>query len=53
MPEDKDNKIVNINFRVSEKAKEELQKLADADRRPLSDWIRLQLEKLVEMAKKK
>ena len=53
MSVDKENKTVNINLRVSEKTKTELTKLADADRRTLSDYIRLQLEALVEKLKKK
>jgi uncharacterized protein (DUF1778 family) len=53
MNKDKENKTVNINLRVSEKTKNELLKLADVDRRTLSDYIRLQLEKLAETNKKK
>jgi uncharacterized protein (DUF1778 family) len=44
----KDNKTVNINIRVTEETKKELQKLADADRRSLSDFIRLLLEKIAQ-----
>ena len=43
---DRDNKTVNINLRVSEATKQALLKLAEHDRRTLSDFIRLQLEKL-------
>jgi len=50
---DKDNKTVNINLRVSENTKKELLKLADRDQRTLSDYLRLQIEKLVETNKKK
>jgi len=46
MIEKKDNKTVNINIRVSEDTKKELSRLAEIDRRTLSDYIRLQLEKL-------
>ena len=46
MVEKKDNKTVNINLRVSEETKKELTRLAEIDRRTLSDYIRLQLEKL-------
>lgn len=53
MAEDKDNKTVNINFRVSEKLKDDLDKLATEDRRSLSDYIRLKLEELVKSLKKK
>lgn len=53
MAKDKDNKTVNINLRVSEDVKKELSKLADIDRRTLSDFIRLQLEKLVITGDKK
>lgn len=50
---DKENKTVNINLRVTEKTKKGLEKLAAEDQRTFSDFIRLQLEKLVELAKKK
>lgn len=53
MAADKDNKTVNINLRVTEAVKKELVKLADNDRRSLSDYLRLQIEKLVETPKKK
>ena len=46
------NKIVNINLRVTEGTKEALLKLAESDRRTLSDFIRLQLEKLTQKPKK-
>ena len=49
---DKENKTVNINLRVSEGTKQALLKLAENDRRNLSDFIRLQLEKLATAAKK-
>jgi uncharacterized protein (DUF1778 family) len=52
MSRDKENKTVNINLRVSEDTKKELLKLANLDRRTLSDYIRLQLEKLAETGKK-
>ena len=47
------NKTVNINLRVTEGTKEALLKLAENDRRTLSDYIRLQLEKLAELNGKK
>jgi hypothetical protein len=50
---DRDNKTVNINIRVTETVKRELLSLADIDRRSLSDYIRLQLERLAEATKKK
>jgi hypothetical protein len=46
------SKTVNINLRVTEVAKKELERLAVEDRRSLSDYIRLQLEKLIENKKK-
>ena len=52
MSNDRENKTVNINLRVSEATKKELVKLAELDRRSLSDYIRLQLEKLAETGKK-
>lgn len=36
-----------IQVRVSDELKESLQKLADEDKRKLSDYVRVQLEKLV------
>jgi hypothetical protein len=53
MSRDKDNKTVNINLRVSEETKKELTKLAENDRRSLSDYIRLHLEKIVLTINKK
>jgi hypothetical protein len=49
---DEGNKIVNINLRVTEGTKASLLKLAESDRRTLSDFIRLQLEKLTQTPKK-
>lgn len=46
------NKTVNINIRVTEAVKAELQKLADNDRRTLSDFIRLKLEEMAGKAKR-
>lgn len=48
-----DNKTETIITRVSPELKEELQKMADNDSRKLSDYVRLQLMKLVETSKKK
>jgi len=42
-----------IILRVEPELKNELQKLADTDSRTLSDFIRLQLKKLVTSLKKK
>ena len=53
MTNDKENKTVNINLRVTGDTKKELLKLADKDRRSLSDYIRLQLEKLANTNSKK
>ena len=44
---------IQVNIRLEEKTKNELQKLADFDRRTLSDFIRIKLEELVEASKKK
>lgn len=41
-----------IVVRVSEDTKKDLQKLAEADDRKLSDYVRLLLEKHVKLAKK-
>jgi len=49
----KESKDTVINLRVNSGLKKELQKLADSDRRKLSDYIHVQLEILVEKAKKK
>ena len=42
-----------VTIRMEEELKKELQKLADKDHRNLSEFIRLQLERLVETSKKK
>ena len=42
-----------ITIRMKEELKKELQKLSEKDRRNLSDFVRLHLEKLVESSKKK
>lgn len=44
----KDSTII---IRVEEKLKKQLQKMAEADRRTLADFIRLKLESLVEKKK--
>lgn len=44
---------IQVNIRLEEKTKNELQKLADADKRTLSDYIRIKLEELVETTTKK
>lgn len=53
MADKKENKTVNLNIRVEEQTKKDLTVLADQDRRTLSDYIRLQLENIVEATKKK
>jgi uncharacterized protein (DUF1778 family) len=50
---DMQNKTVNINLRVTEEIKKELERMAASDRRTLSDFIRLQLEKVIENLKQK
>ena len=42
-----------VTIRMDADLKTELQKLADKDQRNLSDYLRLQLKKLVETGKKK
>jgi predicted transcriptional regulator len=42
-----------LRLRLSEDLKKDLQELADADQRKLSDYIRIQLEKFVATSKKK
>ena len=44
---------IQVNIRLEQKTKDELQKLADKDKRTLSDFIRIKLEELVETSKKK
>jgi predicted transcriptional regulator len=46
-------KPTTIILRVSSDLKASLQKLADADSRKLSDFVRLHLTKLVDTSKKK
>lgn len=46
------NKSEAIVVRVDENLKKSLQDMADMDNRKLSDYIRLQLMKLVEATKK-
>ena len=41
-------KDIQIAIRVDVKTKNDLQALADKDKRKLSDFIRIQLEKLLE-----
>ncbi|HRH04176.1 MAG TPA: CopG family transcriptional regulator [Bacteroidia bacterium] len=40
-----------LNIRIDEDLKKKLQTMADKDSRTLSDYIRLQLKKLVEKSK--
>ena len=49
----KETKDTNIVLRVNANLKKELQKLADADHRTLSDYIHIQLEQIVKKAQKK
>lgn len=42
----------NIGIRVSSKFKQKLEKLATYNKRKLSDYIRIELEKIVENAEK-
>lgn len=42
-----------IHVRIDTDSKKKLQKLADADHRNLSEFVRVQLLKLLETAKKK
>ncbi len=53
MPQSTDGNTETIILRVPENLKTELQKMADQDFRKLSDYIRLQLTKLVNDTKKK
>ena len=48
-----DNKTDTSVIRVNSNLKASLQQLADADNRKLSDFVRVQLIKLVETTKKK
>lgn len=48
-----DNKTETIIARVPATLKADLQNMADMDNRKLSDYVRLQLMKLVETSKKK
>lgn len=47
-----DNKTEMITIRIDKGTKDKLQVMADNDRRSLSDFIRVQLEKLVAASKK-
>lgn len=49
----KDNKDTLLSIRVNSGLKAELTKLAEIDRRTLSDFITLHLENLVVKSKKK
>jgi hypothetical protein len=53
MAVDKDKKTVQLNLRITKAIKEGLDKLAQADHRTVSDYIRLQLENLVANSQKK
>lgn len=47
-----DNKTEMVTIRIDKGTKEKLQLMANADKRSLSDYIRIQLEKVVENNKK-
>lgn len=49
----KDIKTVNLNIRITEKTKKGLDRLATQDRRTVSDYVRMQLENIVENNQKK
>lgn len=53
MAVDKEKKTVNLNIRITELTKKGLDKLAEEDRRTVSDYIRVQLENLVANSQKK
>ena len=44
----KENKTEVVHVRIDKETKDKLQQLADNESRKLSDFIRLQLEKLTE-----
>lgn len=47
------SKSETIIIRVSEELKADLVKLAEKDKRKLSDYVRVQIENMVESVKKK
>ena len=47
-----DNKTEMVTIRIDKGTKEKLQLMAEIERRSLSDYIRLQLERIVENTKK-
>lgn len=47
-----ENKTEMLTIRIDKGTKDKLQVMAEVERRSLSDYIRLQLEKLVEATKK-
>ena len=49
----KDNKTESVTFRTTKELKEALQKMADKDKRTLSNTIELLLENAVKSLKKK
>ena len=52
MTKQNENKTEMVTIRIDKGTKEKLQVMASNDRRSLSDYIRVQLEKLVESQKK-
>lgn len=53
MSVDKEKKTINLNIRITEETKKGLDKLAELDRRTVSDYVRIQLENLVVNGLKK
>jgi hypothetical protein len=53
MAVDKEKKEVQLNIRITGATKAGLDKLAQADRRTVSDYIRIQLENIVYQSIKK
>lgn len=49
----KDNKTESITFRTTKEMKDALQKMADKDKRTVSNMIELLLEEAVKTSKKK
>jgi predicted transcriptional regulator len=49
----KDNKAVSITFRTTEDFKKALQKMADREKRTVSNMIEILLEAVVKTSKKK
>lgn len=52
MAKEKVNKGTMLNIRIEEDVKQGLIRLAELDKRTLSDYIRIQLEELVKRSEK-